>query len=375
MLISIISPDLSHNCLGRAYVLAQLIEQNHDVEIIGPQLKGDIWEPIKNKYEYKGVKTGPRLYQFPFAIPDLLDRISGDVIYVSKPMTTSYGLGLLATIDNDRPLLLDIDDWETGFSYQYGRIKTYIKGIPRLLTVNSIYYKLSLEALSGLADARTVSNAFLQDRFGGTMVPHAKDTDKLDPTKFDEDSVRKEVDLPPDDFLVMFSGTPNPHKGVGDLAKAVAALDRDDVKAVVVGAHESEYVDTVRELGGDSIIVRGMQPFDEIPKWLAAADVIAIPQKNNPATWGQMPSKVFDAMAMAKPVIASDVSDLSLVLEDCGRIIEPGDVDELREAIMDLYTDEELCEELGQRARRRCVEKYSYDALAPVMEDLISSVY
>jgi glycosyltransferase involved in cell wall biosynthesis len=173
----------------------------------------------------------------------------------------------------------------------------------------------------------------------------------------------------------MFSGTPRPHKGVDDLARAVAAIDRDDVRAVVVGAHESEYVDTVRRLGGDSIIVRGMQPFDELPKWIAAADVIAIPQKDNPATWGQMLSKVFDAMAMAKPVIASDVSDLPTVLEDCGRIIEPGDIEELREAIVDLARHPELCEELGRRARQRCIKKYSYDALAPVMNNLVTSVY
>jgi len=70
----------------------------------------------------------------------------------------------------------------------------------------------------------------------------------------------------------------------------------DDVRAVVVGAHESKYADKVRRLGRDSVIIRGMQPFNGIPKWLAAVDVIAIPQEDSPATWGQMPSKVFEAM-------------------------------------------------------------------------------
>lgn len=374
MLVSVVCPNLSGNCLGRAYVLAQLIERNHEVEIIGPQLRGDIWEPIKDEYDYKGVETGSRLYQFPLGVPDLLTHISGDVIYASKPRTTSYGLSLLATVGRDRPLVLDIDDWETGFSYRHGKVKTYAKGIPRLLTMNSIYYKRSLEALSGLADARTVSNRFLQDRFGGTIIPHAKDTDELDPTRFDKADVRDELDLPSDDFLVMFSGTPRTHKGVDDLAKAVAEINRDDVRAVVVGAHESEYVDTVRTLGGDSIIVRGMQPFDEIPKWLAAADVIAIPQKDNHATWGQMPSKVYDAMAMGKPIIASDVSDLPLVLKDCGLIVDPGNVAELRDSIIELYTAPERCEELGARARDRCIKHYSYDAVAPTLNDIISSV-
>lgn len=374
MIVSVVSPDLSHNCLGRAYVLAQLIERNHDVEIVGPRLREDIWEPIKNEYDYKGIKTGSRLYQFPFAIPNLLEQISGDIVYASKPRITSYGLSLLATLGRDRPLILDIDDWETGLSYMQGKIKSYIKGIPRLLTVDSIYYKRFLEAISGFTDARTVSNQFLQDRFGGTTIPHAKDTDQLDPTRYDKAKVRDDLDLPPDDFIVMFSGTPRKYKGVDDLARAVAAIDRDDVRVVVVGAHKSEYMDTVQELGGNSIIVRGMQPFDEIPKWLAAADVIAIPQKDTFMTRGQMPSKVYDAMAMAKPVIASGVGDLPLVLEDCGRIIEPGDVRGLQESIIELLNHPELCEKLGNRARQRCVEKYSYDSIAPIMSDLISSV-
>ncbi|WP_164932786.1 glycosyltransferase family 4 protein [Halorubrum amylolyticum] len=356
-------------------MLAQLIERNHEVEIVGPQLEEDIWEPIQDEYEYKGIKTGSRLYQFPLAIPDLLDKISGDVVYASKPRTTSYGLSLLATLGRDKPLILDIDDWETGFSHRHGKIKTYAKGIPQLLTVNSVYYRRFFEALSGLANARTVSNQFLQDRFRGTVIPHAKDTDKLDPSRYNKARVRGELDLPSDDFLVMFSGTPRTYKGVDDLARAVAAIDRNDVRAVVVGAHESEYMDTVRQLGGDSIIIRGIQPFDEIPKWLSAADVIAIPQKDNPVTWGQMPSKVFDAMAMAKPVIASDVSDLPLVLEDCGRIIEPGNVEQLQTSIVELQDHPGLRKSLGCRARERCIEKYSYDALSPVIDDVITSAF
>lgn len=373
MLISVVSPNLSRNCLGRAYVLAQLIEQHHDVEIVGPQLGDSIWEPLKDEYNYKGVETGTRLYQFPRAVPKLIDQVCGDVIYVSKPRTTSYGLGILAALCHDRPLIIDIDDWETGFSYKRGRIDTFITGIPHLISINSYYYKRFFEALSGVADACTVSNRFLQTRFGGTLIPHAKNTDKLDPSRFDKQSVRNELDLPPDAFLVMFSGTPRPHKGVDDLAQAVANINRDDVQAVLVGAHESEYVDKIRRIGGESIIIRGMQPFDDLPKWIAAADTIAIPQKDNPATRGQLPSKVFDAMAMAKPVIASDVNDLSIILEDCGRIIEPGNVRQLQRSIIELQRDPDL-DDIGEKAREKCIKEYSYDALAPVINDVINSV-
>ena len=38
MKISILSPDLSHNCLGRAYLLVKILQRRYEVEIIGPML-------------------------------------------------------------------------------------------------------------------------------------------------------------------------------------------------------------------------------------------------------------------------------------------------------------------------------------------------
>ncbi len=374
MLVSVISPDLSHNCLGRAYVLAQLIERNHDVEIVGPQLGDGIWEPIKEEYNYRGIKTGSLIHQFPFAISDLLDQISGDIVYVSKPRTTSYGLGLLATLGRDRPLILDIDDWESGFRYKNGKFRAYIGGIPRLVGLNTHYYTRGWELLSGLADAITVSNSFLQNQFGGEIIPHAKDTDKLDPSKYDKTSVRNELNLPLDDFIVMFSGTPRPHKGVDILAQAVSNIDQQDITAVVVGAHKSEYVDKIRQIGRDSMTIKGMQPFENIPKWLAAADVIAIPQKDNPATKGQLPSKVFDAMSMAKPIIATDVNDLSTILDGCGRIVEPGNVSQLQNTIIELYNNPKVQTRMGEEARKKCIKFYSYNAMAPKINHTLSKV-
>lgn len=50
MKISILSPDLSHhNCLGRAYLLAKILQMHYEVEIIGPMFGDGIWEPVANE--------------------------------------------------------------------------------------------------------------------------------------------------------------------------------------------------------------------------------------------------------------------------------------------------------------------------------------
>lgn len=374
MQISIVTPDLSENCLGRAYVLAELAKKNYEVEIIGPELGQDIWGPLKDKYDYKSVRTSPRIDQFIASIPELLENITGDVVYTSKPKVNSYGISLLNSINNKYPLILDIDDWESGLAYNNSRLLAYLKGIPALIHVNSLYYTRLFELLTSLADAQTVSNRFLQGKFKGEIIPHARDTDHFDPTKFHKKNIRKEMGLPLDKFLVVFSGTPRPYKGVEDLAKALAHIDHPEIKGVIVGASESDYVKKIKCIGGNSLTVKGKQPFNEIPKWVAAADVIAIPQRDTLATRGQLPAKVFDAMAMAKPIIATSVSDLPAVLNRCGRIINPEAPAQLREAILELFSNDSLREEMGQAARRRCIEQYSYDALAPVLNDVVSSV-
>lgn len=375
MLVSVVSPDLSHNCLGRAHVLAQLLKRNYEVEIVGAQFQNKIWEPIRDEYNYKSVKTGRRVYQLSLDITELLEKISGDVVYVSKPRISSYGVSLLRTLGSEIPLILDIDDWESGFRYDnHSRTHAYLKGIPHLINLNSFYYTRCLELISKITDTKTVSNTFLQNKFGGKIIPHARDTKKFCPEKYDKSKARQDLGLPPDEFLVLFSGTPRPHKGVKELARAVNSTDRDDILTVVVGAQDSDYVDKVRQAGGNSIMIRGMQPFNKIPKWIAAADVVAIPQKDTLATQGQLPAKVFDAMAMAKPIVATSVSDLSQILEDCGVVVPPDSIPELSTAIERLAYNEQYRELLGQRARRKCIKNYSYDAVAPRLAKVVESV-
>ena len=375
MHVTVLSPDLSHNCLGRAYVLARLLERTHDVDLVGPELAAGVWEPLQNEFEYSGVPTSRHLHRFLLSIPAVRETIEGEVVVASKPRLESYGVALLNRLQTDRPVILDVDDWESGFAYRDTHpALAYAKGLPKLVFSNSFYYKRACEALASKADARTVSNRFLRNRFGGTLIPHARDTNRFHPRKFDAEAARKEFNIPAEKFVVMFSGTPRPHKGVEDLVDAVTSLKREDILGVIVGADDSAYANRLRRKAGDTVRIEGMQPFDDLPRWISASDIVAIPQRASAATRGQLPAKVFDAMAMGKPVLATDVGDLPYVLSDGGEIVPPGSPSSLADAIRRLAADESRRNAMGSRARERCVERYSYDALAPTMDEVVASV-
>jgi glycosyltransferase involved in cell wall biosynthesis len=96
---------------------------------------------------------------------------------------------------------------------------------------------------------------------------------------------------------------------------------------------------------------------------LAASDIVVIPQRKGFETIGQVPAKLFDAMAMAKPTITTKVSDLPEILGDCGWLVEPGQPDELAKAIRYVLNHPDEAMKKGQKARERCKAMYSYNAM------------
>jgi len=110
-----------------------------------------------------------------------------------------------------------------------------------------------------------------------------------------------------------------------------------------------------------------LQPFEKVPEFLAMADVVVIPQKRTFATLGQVPAKVFDAMAMAKPIIATNVSDLAEILNGCGWIVEPENPEQLAKTIQYVLDHPDKAAEMGQKARQKCIEKYSWDTMEKIL--------
>jgi len=380
MKISVLVPDLSHNCLGRAHLLAKILQRHYEVEIIGAVFGNGIWEPLAqiDELSYKGVKVRS-LPCFLLQIKGMLTEITGDVIYVSKPLFTSFGIGLLKKLSGKKPLILDIDDWETGFILSLTqRFKHLAYSPPQPHSVSSYWnnvFSLFGEKLTHFANGITVSNNFLQEKFGGTIIWHARDTEAFNPEKFDKSSLREKYDIDRNKKVVMFFGTPGLHKGIEDLIEAVNPLQNQSVLLTLVGADEHSYSQNLMRLADEKLGERfkafGLQPFGKVPEFLAMSDVIVIPQRRSSATVGQVPAKVFDAMAMAKPIIATAVCDLPEILDGCGWVVEPESSGHLAEAIQHVIDHPEEAEQIGQKARQKCIENYSWDA----MENVLSNIF
>ena len=373
MKISVLTPDVSHNCLGRAYMLARILQRRFDVEIIGPMFGEGVWAPLADAREVPLKTLRVRGSWTNAKAVALRDQLEGDVLYASKPRFPSYGLGLIEKLARRSSVVLDIDDWEGGF-VRAARSERMERRPLRALLSDAVYNTtIALaEGLPRLADELTVSNTFLQKRFGGVLIWHGRDTEAFRPDRFSRSAVRAAHGIPDQEKVVMFLGSPGPHKGVEDLMEAVRRIPDPSVSLALVGIPDGTGYGTRLRAEGLSLLgprFRGMGflPFDKVPELLTLADVVVIPQRRTQATEGQMPAKVFDAMAMGKPIIASAVADLPYVLRDCGKVVEPGSVENLSTAIQSFLFDPGAAAEFGRRAREGCVREFSWDALEPVL--------
>jgi glycosyltransferase involved in cell wall biosynthesis len=202
------------------------------------------------------------------------------------------------------------------------------------------------------------------------LVPHVRDTEAWAPERFDRAAARARLGVG-EAPVVMFLGTPRGHKGVDDLVEATAGLD--GARLVIIGARPGSE-SARRWAAREHVRVMGEIPFDDVPRFLVAADVVAVPQRATSDTLGQVPAKLFDAMALARPIVSTAVSMIPEILEGCGVLVRPGDPIALRVALGRLLSDPESAGELGRRARARCAERYSYAAARAVLFPLIEEV-
>ncbi|HWP74834.1 MAG TPA: hypothetical protein VNU03_09975, partial [Methylomirabilota bacterium] len=120
MKVSVLCFDVSDNAVGRAWLLARLLEPLGPVEIVGPRFGAAVWEPLVEESIPVRSLPGGRLPAFATRLPALARMADGDLLYASKPRLTSAGIGYLARVAGHRPLLLDVDDWEVGFFLRGG---------------------------------------------------------------------------------------------------------------------------------------------------------------------------------------------------------------------------------------------------------------
>jgi glycosyltransferase involved in cell wall biosynthesis len=364
MKITILSHNLSSNASMRAHRLALAAQHFAEVKLIGPVESSGLW-PALPAADWIHSVPECRFPKFASSFVQLAEMCDGDVLIAVKPQLGSFGAALVAAERWPKPVILDLDDLDTAFS---PREEWESKpGMADLHRPASAVFVSLLTRATGAAQAITVSSTALQKRFGGTVLHQGCDTRLFDPTRIDREAARREFGFKGP--TILFVGTPRWHKGMKPLAKAVAEIPG---ARLAVASRDKEFAE------GDwsryPVDPVPMLPYTDVPRLIAAADVLAIPQLDTEVSHFQMPMKAYDCMAMGVPIVASAISDLPQLLDGCARLVPPGDVAVLAGALRETLEQPEASRAMAAKARARCLENYTMAHVGATLREVINKV-
>jgi glycosyltransferase involved in cell wall biosynthesis len=154
----------------------------------------------------------------------------------------------------------------------------------------------------------------------------------------------------PDEFLAVLVATLRPEKSAHVFVSAVRKAHSADprVRGVIAGGGSD--LERIRDLAGDDRVVQVLGERLDVPDLLSAADASCLS-----STAEGVPMALLEAMALAKPVIATDVGGVSQAVEPgkTGLLVDVGDEEAFAEALVRLAVDPELARRLGEAGRQR----------------------
>lgn len=388
--ISILVSDLSSSGSGRwglesgdrPFVISKALNlAGYQTEIVGlsdgPGTHQNLDQPIRIVQRKSGVGLWRSLQQ-------VINAPQGDILYAYKPKPTSFGLALAARQLKQKPLFLDIDDWEMSwhggdrykypFSFrQFGR--DFLKPNGALRNPDHPVYLQRLEQWTKHADGITTHNTFLQNRFGGQWLPNGKDVHLFNPDHYDPEQSRKTLGLSGYRVL-MFPGAPRPYKGVEDVLKALDILNEPDLKLVIIGGSPyDDYDSKLHQQWRKHLIQLPKTSYSKMPSCIAAAHVLVVPQRDDPATRAQFPLKITDGMAMAKPVLATRVGDIPRILGNTGFLVDADAPEAIAAMIRHIFENYDAALAKGRQARERCKAEFSIERMSTILGNIFHSKF
>jgi glycosyltransferase involved in cell wall biosynthesis len=182
-------------------------------------------------------------------------------------------------------------------------------------------------------------------------------------------------------FTVVCVARLEPKKGHADLLAACARLvERGvDLRCVLIGegSRRPALEALARRLGlGDRVAWRGARPREDVRAALAEAHVVALASVvDADGRADGIPVALMEAMAMARPVVATRVTGIPELVEDevGGLLVAPGDAEALATAIDRVRSEPGLATRLGAAARARVVETYDLHGNVARLRDLFAA--
>lgn len=301
----------THNPIGRAKVLYDIVSKSQETVIFAFSFNfsPNVWSPL--------IDAGTNIVLLPWekrgSFEKIIDgnNISFENIWICKPRYPSFVLANILSAKSNAKLILDIDDNEEHMGLGDESKNTVYGNITQSIC----------DKITSRIQSKSVASASLQKKYGGEILRHVRkplDADELLALSTVVEKQNNQNDKSPtteqNDYstriVIGFVGTARAHKGLEEVAKAIATYN------AFVNQSNSEIVLEVcghyipgslqNTLAQQGVITSGQVSMSQLDSKLSTFDAIVCgyPEvKTSPINEYQISSKVGDALRLGKPVL------------------------------------------------------------------------
>ncbi len=340
-----------------------------------------------------GLPYDGNFYAFHRSIVGQVDHWLRDrqVGFLYQRMSVANYVGVLISRKYRIPLVMEYNGSEVWVAGSWSRPLSYPK-VAEKAEEACLRHAHVVVTVSDVLRDELVSRGVAAEKI--VSYPNCVDEEIFNPERFSTNeisSLRSRYGLAPDAMVIGFLGTFGQWHGVeimGEAIRLLATRAREFLREtkthfLIIG--DGIKMSRLREiLSGEECrglySLPGLVPQEEAPLHVAAADILLsphIPNSDGSPFFGS-PTKLFEYMAMGKAIIASDLDQIGRVLQNSIRsgqlpagaphdredrialLVQPGNVEELVEAIKFLAVQPCWRERLGANARAEALSKYTW---------------
>ena len=327
----------------------------------------DVWRaPLWVPSKPGGLKRVVHLLSFALSSAPVMLRQAfwaPDVVLTVAPALACAPVGWLTARLCGAKAWLHVQDFEVDVAFQMGLLKGGLKERfalwceKRLMRAFDKVSSISTKMVDKLL-AKGVSPEAIE------LFPNWVDTHGVQPLAGASD-YRAELGLTADTKVALFSGTWGAKQDLLLIPQAARLMaERSDVAFVICGDGVMRPQIEAACQGLSNVHLLPLQPKERLGQLLGLADVHLLTQSAD-AEDLVLPSKLTGMLSSGRPVVATCRADTEIgqVVSRCGLVVEPGDAEQLTQALTTLFNDNDQRAEMGQRARHYAENSLAKDPI------------
>jgi len=283
-----------------------------------------------------------------------------DIIHIQKCISTTALPALLTGFLADKPIHYDWDDNETSLAKEWatstilrGEVRTFEKSMPALVDTISVSSECIYQ--------KAIKSHFPKERIFKIPVGIEQDMFK----HADREKVRNKLGLA-DKIVISYMGQLDggsyPEIFIDSLPRVLK--NRIDIIYMIIGggARLNKLKGYVKQHSLETnIIFTDYIDYSLVPAYLSASDILVASFEDNEITKCKSPLKIVEYMMSEKPVVASNVGEVSFMLENCAILVPPNSSADIANGIIAYLQNKSLMEINAKKALKRAENLFTWD--------------